>query len=63
MKLEARTRQNKLIFKGLKVTAKTTDYNHIVKQFCREMFGSGIYGLTKTPTWKITHNNICQSTQ
>lgn len=39
--LEARSRRNNLIFKGLKGVAQTKDYKHLVKQFCMDVLGSG----------------------
>lgn len=38
--LEARSRRNNLIFKGLKVPQGTNDYCHIVWKFCVEVLGS-----------------------
>lgn len=37
--LESRARRNNLIFKGLKVPPKASDYSHIVWTFCREVLG------------------------
>lgn len=39
--LESRSRRNNLIFRGLKVPERPTDYCHYVKKFCVEVLGSG----------------------
>lgn len=38
--LEARSRRNNLIFKGMRVPEKTTDYCSIVRKFCSDVLGS-----------------------